>query len=524
MTWIHRYGPTLLLLATVLAVMLLGPITARRLALEHQDERVRLAREDLHQTPSLAELSDSFHNVAQVVAPSVVHIEVLGAPKNGRFHDFSDDVGIEEDDASQSREFNPPRSFANGSGWVYDELGHIVTNNHVIRDADQIIVRFVDGREVRAQVIGTDDRTDVAVLRVPHDHLRPAQRAEREITQGEIVFAFGSPFKFDFSMSQGIVSATNRRNLGILGPGGYEDFIQTDAAINPGNSGGPLTNIYGQVVGMNTAIAAAGGRGAHDASFSGLGFAIPVKMVSFVVDQLIAQGQVHRGYLGVFISELSPAMSQTFGFIGQGVLVDWPGEDSRAYHAGLRRGDIITQINGQSVASVAELRSVVSQQPPESTLSMRVFSERQMKTIIAVLSELPEDPGVTIKRVPLTDAPMIESPDLLKQLGVESVSVFTPELARRAGMVYQPGVIARRVRIGSLAGTADRLAQSRQVGPLPARPRIPPETIITHVMGKPVGDLDELVNELAGYDLTRGVRIGVLDGGLPRYVLLLISE
>jgi serine protease Do len=238
-------------------------------------------------------LSEAFKDVARVVEKSVVSITVYSKrpPTGGIPEELLPLLppGRAPKGNSEFDDYDVPQQYGSGSGWIYDTKGHIITNNHVIDGADRIVVRFYDGSERDAKVVGVDTKTDIAVVKVKGDDLHPAKRADKPVDQGEIVFAFGSPFRFDFSMSQGIVSAKGRQ-LGILrGAQGYENFIQTDAAINPGNSGGPLTNIYGEVVGMNTAIASRTG------AYNGLGFAIPVRMVEQVGDQLIENGKVSRG-------------------------------------------------------------------------------------------------------------------------------------------------------------------------------------------------------------------------------------
>ncbi|NJL31408.1 MAG: PDZ domain-containing protein, partial [Phycisphaerales bacterium] len=256
-----------------------------------------------------------------------------------------------------------------GSGWVYSADGHIITNNHVIEEADRIEVRFFNGESMDAVVVGTDPKTDVAVIKVDATKLHASTLATEPVEQGEIVFAFGAPFRFEFSMSQGIVSGQGRQ-LGILAERqGYENFIQTDAAINPGNSGGPLTNIYGQVVGMNTAIASRTG------AFNGLGFAIPIDMVKKVVDELIATGTVQRGYLGIFIEELDPRMARTFGYDGKGVLVTNPIDGGPAAEAGVQRGDIITKVEGKPVSTPDELRNLVADLAPGKRYDWRFIGK-----------------------------------------------------------------------------------------------------------------------------------------------------
>lgn len=527
MSTVRWYGPTLVLIIAVLIVMIAGPGLSRRLAYEYKAQKIDLVREQLEAESSpLAALSTSFRNVSTIVEPSVVHIEVLAKAKGSALDQF---FGPESNEVEGDipRQYSVPRSYGNGSGWVYDEHGHVITNYHVVAGADLIRLRFVDGTVVKAEVVGYDERTDIAVLKVVTDYLYPAKRAHEDVAQGDLVFAFGSPFRFDFSMSQGVVSATNRRNLGILRADGYEDFIQTDAAINPGNSGGPLTNIRGEVVGMNTAIASARTGPQEEASFSGLGFAIPVRMVEFVADQIIEKGEVARGYLGVYIADLSPAMAATFGFDGEGVLVDRPNDEGPAYRAGMRRGDIVTRINGQQVTSVAQLRGIVSNVSPESRITIDIIRDGEKQTLEATVTTLPDDVSVMVRRMDLRGQPNLPSPPTLQAIGVESYTPFTPELAARSGVKHGPGVIARKIRRGSVAWAPDVDSLSDNLLPSarqPVRQRIPEEAVITHVMGKPVNSVEELEEELSSYNINNGIRISISVNGVPRYVLMQVDD
>lgn len=529
MNRIRWYGPTLVLLVAVVLVMVAGPYLAQQIAWAQAGARITLIRDSLSQNPSLATLSEAFRHVAEVVEPSVVHIQIEqkgGGPGERiteedllrRFfgpHPFdleprrrrtprSDEEPDEQQEDQNLDRFNVPRVVGAGSGWVYDSQGHVITNHHVVKDADAITVRFQDGTERQATVVGTDPKTDIAVLKIEGGVLHPATLATEPVEQGDIVFAFGSPLGFEFSMSQGIVSAKGRQ-LRILTDGGYENFIQTDAAINRGNSGGPMTNIYGQVVGMNAAIAS------RSTGFQGLGFAIPVSTLKHVVGQLIEDGKVSRGYLGIYIADLDPKLARTFGYDGTGVLVEDPIEDGPAAAAGIRRGDIITKLNGQSVQTANELRHKVAAHRPGTRLSLEVFRDGKMVDLEVTIAQLPDEvdgrggrDGEGRSQGTDDDSGRL----LLRKLGLRSVNTMDPQIAKRFGAKMVPGVLVRSVRRESAADAAG----------------ITEGQIITDVMGVKVETVDELVKELKKHDISEGVRLSVVDGDLERFVFLELPD
>jgi len=519
-------GPSVIFGVTTLLVIVAGLRLTTQAAWAQTDAQITLVRDSLTQNLSLAELSNAFQKVAQVVGPSVVHIQIA-VKQRSHFRGHSEEENLlrrffgphrfklnprdlpdgnnDEDDPDEDLDrYNVPRPLGNGSGWVYDHDGHIITNNHVVKDADALTVRFQDGSERKATVVGTDPKTDIAVIQVDPNDLHPASLATEPVEQGNIVFAFGSPFGFEFSMSQGIVSAKGRR-LGILSQGGYENFIQTDSAINRGNSGGPMTNIYGQVVGMNTAIAT------RSTGFQGLGFAIPVDMVRQVVDQLIDNGRVSRGYLGIYIADLNPKLAKTFGFDGKGVLVEDPIQGSPGEKAGIHRGDIIFKINGNPVGSADQLRRAVASHAPGTTLKLDVFRDGQTMTLQITLGELPEQ----ITRVSHLNDIVAEAdrPDksdqrFLRKLGIDSITTLTEELAQHIDVAFTPGVLVRSIRSGS-AAQAGGMAGGH---------------VITAVMGVGVNSVDQFMAELKKHDLTTGIRLSIVAGKIERFVLLELPE
>jgi len=329
-------------------------------------------------------LSEAFRSIASRLEPSVVRI-----------------VAISDDRQ------------ATGSGFVIREDGYVVTNNHVVREADRVIVEFTSGRRLRGRIVGTDPLTDLAVLSVRSRDLEAASfGADERLEVGDWVVAIGCPLGLEPSVTAGIVSAKNRR-LGILGArrtAGYEDFIQTDAAINQGNSGGPLVNLGGEVVGVNTAILTQNG------GSDGIGFAIPSRLASFVVDELIEHGRVRRGFLGVNIQDVDPALARSYDLpeTQRGVLVTRVINGSAADRAGLRVEDVIVELDGRTVETVSQLRQTVAMIRPDTWVAVEVLRDGKSRTMRAMLQEM-DDGGAG--RVEL--ASMVEPPDPERPLGLE---------------------------------------------------------------------------------------------------------
>jgi serine protease Do len=279
------------------------------------------------------------------------------------------------------------REHSLGSGVIVSPDGYILTNNHVVDGATDIEVSLKDKRQLKAKVIGADPRTDIAVLKVDATGLATVTiGASAKSRIGDIVLAIGDPFGVGETVTMGIVSATGRRDLNIEGDGGYEDFIQTDASINPGNSGGALVNTRGELIGINTAIISNGGGGNQ-----GIGFAVPIDMARKVMEQLISTGKVSRGYLGVMIQPLTPALAKAFNIpSAQGALVGDVTADSPGAKAGLQKGDVITAINGQDVADSYDLRLRISQSAPGESVKLGIIRNGKPMDVSTKLAEFPE--------------------------------------------------------------------------------------------------------------------------------------
>jgi len=250
-----------------------------------------------------------------------------------------------------------------GSGVIVSEQGYIITNHHVIDQADEIMVALNDDRTTQATVVGTDPESDLAILKISLNDIPTIAIGHSDTMQvGDIVLAIGNPFGVGQAVSQGIISATGRSQLGITT---FENFIQTDAAINPGNSGGALINVYGELIGINTAIFSQSG------GSQGIGFAIPIDLAKNVMTQIIEHGQTTRGWLGVEIQTLTPALAESFdlektkGIVIAGVMHDGPAD-----HAGLMAGDIITLINGQQISDANSALNLIAQTPPDTEMQL----------------------------------------------------------------------------------------------------------------------------------------------------------
>ncbi|MEM6748937.1 MAG: trypsin-like peptidase domain-containing protein, partial [Planctomycetota bacterium] len=429
-------GPAVVLAASVAASVWYGPVLVRELTFAHERARVDAARQRLVENLQLTNLSESFADVAQAVEPSLVHIEI----------------------SLEGTRLGEGRPASNGSGWVYDDLGRIITNRHVVEavlDREGTIrVRFADDAVHTATVIGADYKTDVAVLQIDTHKVIPAVRAPEPVRQGQIVFAFGSPLGYQFSMSQGVVSADDREL--DFSDDRFRAFIQTDAAINPGNSGGPLIDVRGRVVGMNTAIASArGDNRAERGTFLGLGFAIPVRMVEDVADQIIRDGKVRRGYLGVLIGDLRPGVAESVGLTGSGAIITEVLPGQPAERAGLRAGDIVTSVAGEAVGSADDFRYRIGRLEPGAEAVLEVFRDGRVRSVRVTLSELPEARDPWSLRLEEQDPGDGSGYATLDALGLTKVIAMTPQRAEDARIAYRPGVFVQQVAPGSPADEAE---------------------------------------------------------------------
>jgi serine protease Do len=442
-------------------------------------------------------LSVAFEHAADAIRPSVVTIKAVkhfkpaqhfekgpnpmpGMPDRFPFNDeffrrfFGDRL---------PRELPPQQGV--GSGVIVSEDGYILTNNHVVAGADEVTVTLASDRDVPARVVGTDPMSDLAVVRVQEKHLPAATLGDSDnLRIGEWVVAAGNPFGLRDTVTAGIVSAKGRSNVRIAE---YEDFIQTDAAINPGNSGGPLIDLHGRVVGINTAIATR--NGGND----GVGFAIPVNMAKSVMDSLIHNGQVVRGWLGVAIQPLDEALAKSFGYDStEGALIGDVLPNSPAEDAGLKAGDIVVKFGDIKIHDMQQLRNLAAATEPGTTVRIEVIRNGQPETVQLEVTQREAEVAMSPGR------------DVSDELGL-GVANLTPQQARTLGLDSGThGVLVTQVNPGGLAHMAG----------------IEPGNLIVDVQGVPVSNLSEFGRELQKHDLKSGVRLAVRSGDTQRFVLL----
>jgi serine protease Do len=336
----------------------------------------------------------------------------------------------------------PPREYkerALGSGFIFDPAGYVITNNHVVDGADDIKVKLDDGQEIPATVIGKDPKTDIALLKLSKEGIYPFIRFgdSDQVEIGDWLVAIGNPYGLEHTVTAGILSARGR----AIGAGPYDDFLQTDASINPGNSGGPLLNLMGQVVGINTMIVAGG---------NGIGFAIPSKLATKIVDKLRTVGRVDRGWLGVYIQEVTPELAQGFGLDSpRGALVGTIQPNTPAEAAGFRHGDVVLTFDGKPIKQYQELSSYVADTEVGKVCQVVVWRDRKETTLTVTIGLLPDatqalpgsgnspqDLGLTVREI---------SPDIARSLGVDPGHGLLVEGVSPDGPAGQAGVRPRDV-------------------------------------------------------------------------------
>lgn len=380
----------------------------------------------------LEQISEAIAELAERAKPATVSIKCTlcaqGQENTNPYDMFGDDF---------FRKFfgqqMPQQQTAGGSGFIVSANGYIVTNNHVIQNANQVTVVLNDGREFQATVKGTDSRTDLAVIKVEASDLPFLVFGDSDrLRAGEMVFALGNPFGLEGTITSGIVSAKGRQDLGIAT---YEDFIQTDAPINPGNSGGPLLNVRGEVVGVNTAIFSRSG------GYMGIGLAIPSKMVQPIIDQIVDKGSVKRAYLGIILQPIDKELSDALNMDKpEGILISDVVKGSPAEKAGLQQGDIIVEYNGNPVKNLNKFRNDIAMMSPGQSVKLKILRSNKKMNFAVVLGC--QNDGEVI------------SAELTQKLGIE-LENLTPEWANRLGYAADVnGVVISKVKPGSPAAMA----------------------------------------------------------------------
>jgi serine protease Do len=387
-----RWFKALTLLLYALAFFSLGNyvhgVLTKPTRMEPSLTRVVMAPSSLSTPTSKEEVAGAenpFVRVAEMVTPSVVNISTVTTGKarnpSEQFRPFGNDPFF-RDFFDRFFEGMPRqhRQTSLGSGVIIDKGGLILTNNHVIKDADEITVKFANKQEAKGKIVGTDPKTDLAVIRVSTKEDLPvvALGNSDALHVGQWAIAIGNPFGLDHTLTVGVISATGRSEVGIAA---YENFIQTDASINPGNSGGPLLNIRGEVIGINTAIVASG---------QGIGFAIPVNMARKVMDDLVKKGKVTRGWLGVGIQPLTPELAKSFALSAdEGILVNQVMPKSPAEAAGLKTGDLILSVDGRPVKDPRELQRIIAETEIGKSLDFTILRDKTKQTVKVQVGEMP---------------------------------------------------------------------------------------------------------------------------------------
>jgi serine protease Do len=440
----------------------------------------------------------SFASVVKNVSPSVVKVYTTlkpGRDNNSPSNPFFDDPMFRRFFGDQ---FNPgnrrnmpaPRQQGLGSGVIVTKDGYILTNSHVVENADEVKVQMGEaGEEFTAKVVGTDPKTDIAVLKIDaKDRSLPALTVadSEQIEVGDVVLAVGNPFGIGQTVTMGIVSATGRATLGME----YEDFIQTDAAINPGNSGGALVDAHGRLVGINTAILSRTGGN------QGIGFAVPMNLARYVMENLIEHGRVIRGYMGVNIQNITPALAEKFGLeSSEGALVAEVTKGSPAEKAGLQNGDVIVELNGRPVRDSRNLKLQAAQIAPGKEVPVKISRDGRERELTVTLKEFPQD-----EQVASADKPGSELNDVTDGITVEDLSNANRQQLR----------IPANVR-GALITDVDPESVGYRAG-------LRPGDVILEINRQPVRDAEQAI--ALTEDLKGDVLLRVWSRGGSRFVVL----
>ena len=441
-----------------------------------------------------ADLPD-FRDLVKETSPAVVNISTVQHAKS--LESYSQQYGLPQEVPEIFRHFfgspdifsHPQRSERTslGSGFIISKDGYILTNNHVIQNADEIVVRLSDRRELDATLIGADETTDVALLKVEAKNLPTVALGDSEdLEVGEWVVAIGSPFGFDHSVTAGIVSAKGRS----LPNDNYVPFIQTDVAINPGNSGGPLFNLDGKVVGINSQIYTRSG------GFMGVSFAIPINVALEVSEQLKDSGRVSRGWLGVLIQEVNKDLAESFGLSkAAGALLAQVMPDGPASKSDLRSGDVITHLDGKPIVLSSDLPQLIGRVQPGSKVTLQVMRNGKKKKVVVEVGQIPE------KGNQLADSSSVKA-DAADRLGV-TVSELTARQRQQQGA----GVVVQQLRRGAASDAG-----------------IMRGDIITMIDHQPVGSVAEFNKAVANIPSNKNISVRLIRRGNAMFVALKVND
>jgi serine protease Do len=432
-----------------------------------------------------------FVALAKRMRPVVVNISTTQVSESRGQQEFGSPFGDDDPFNDFWRRFfggpvprgGPQRQRSLGSGFIIDADGFILTNNHVVENAQKIVVKLSDDQEYEAKVVGRDAKTDIAIIKInAKAALTAASLGDSDnLDVGEWVVAIGNPFGLDSTVTSGIVSAKGRH----IGQGPYDNFIQTDASINPGNSGGPLINLRGEVIGINTAIFSRTGGN------MGIGFAIPINLAKEVLPQLRGKGKVTRGYLGVLIQKVTPEIAESLGMDrGYGALVANVSKDGPADKAGVKVGDVIVEFDGKEVKDSGDLPIIVARTAVDKKIRMKVLRDKTEVTLNVAVGEL-------------KDEEVVASAPEKGELGM-TVQKLTPQLAENLGLDKTDGVVVTAVEPGSAADEAG----------------IRRGDVIVEVDRKPVRGVEEYRKSIAGSRKGRGILFLVRRGDSTLFLAL----
>jgi serine protease Do len=415
-------------------------MTAILLSATPVPECVATTQELSQETQALRQTSKAFAAVARQAMPAVVFIRVEKTVTQpaGLPHGLDPNELLEQLFGIRQRQMPAPeqrlRQTGTGTGFIVTKDGYILTNNHIVGDADRITVRTHDGREFQAELVGSDPRSEVALVKIAGDDFPVLPIGDSDAIEiGEWVIAIGNPFGFSETLTVGVVSAKGRNNIGITD---YEDFIQTDAAINPGNSGGPLLNIEGKVIGINTAIFSQMG------GSLGIGFSIPINMAMKIKEQLMTSGTITRGFLGVIIQELTPELAEQFKCPqSRGVLISGVSKGSAAEEGGIHIGDIILETNGKSVDGTGAFRNMIAMTAPGTVINLTIWRDEKRSELKVKVGSQEGGEGTPLSPTAISE-----------KIGL-AVEDLTPQWAQRFGYT-ENGVLVTRVRPDSPAAQA----------------------------------------------------------------------